>query len=278
MFQRIRKHLTPSTAIAFLALVFALTGGAFAASSNGGGGSSSHATLTASAAKAKAAPKGKAGPRGPAGAKGATGAAGPAGPAGSQGPAGAAGAAGGKGESGATGTGVEGKEGKEGAPGKEGVKGKEGSPWTAGGVLPAGKTETGTFAAQGPENDEIYVPISFAIPIEGETITKAWIGPKAQGDNPPAFCAGGSVSAPAAEPGALCIYLNGATIYELQISTVLFGNAKAEGFEELKPDGELVSPLGGPGGIIVVAVKSGIGKGPASAVVSGSFAVTAPTA
>ena len=37
MFSAIRKHLIPRTFMAFVALVFAMTGGAFAASSNGGG-------------------------------------------------------------------------------------------------------------------------------------------------------------------------------------------------------------------------------------------------
>jgi hypothetical protein len=270
MFQRIRKHLTPSTAIAFLALVFALTGGAFAASSNNSGsGSKAAASVSpvASAAKAKAAPKGKAGPKGPAGPKGATGATGAAGPAGPQGPAGAAGAAGAKGENGAAGTGVEGKEGKEGTSGKEGAKGKEGSPWTAGGVLPAGKTETGTFAAQG---SEIYIPIPFTIPVEGSaSITKAFIGPLTQSEPIPAFCAGGSVSEPTAEPGALCIYTNEAT-NSGEIETVLFGNAKGN-IEALKPGGELTYPMGGPGGFMIVVMKH-------AEAVSGSYAVTAPTA
>jgi hypothetical protein len=102
-FGRIKKHFTPSTFIALLALVFALTGGAFAAT---GGGRASHATLTAAAAKSKgkagargargpagpAGKEGKTGPQGPAGAKGETGPAGPAGPTGAastaQGPAG----------------------------------------------------------------------------------------------------------------------------------------------------------------------------------------------
>jgi len=35
MFQRVGKHLTPWTVIAFMALVFALTGGAFAANNGG---------------------------------------------------------------------------------------------------------------------------------------------------------------------------------------------------------------------------------------------------
>jgi hypothetical protein len=35
MFQRVGKHLTPSTVIAIIALVFALSGGAFAANNGG---------------------------------------------------------------------------------------------------------------------------------------------------------------------------------------------------------------------------------------------------
>jgi hypothetical protein len=134
MFQRARKHINPSTAIAIVALVFAATGGAFAAT---GGGSSGgpHATLTATAAKAKAKTKTKAGPRGPAGPKGATGAAGVAGPAGPAGPAGA------KGENGANGA-----AGSAGGPGKEGNKGEPGTPGTPGtpGNSPAGHEFTGS--------------------------------------------------------------------------------------------------------------------------------------
>jgi hypothetical protein len=98
MLSALRKHLNPATAIAFLALILALTGGAFAAT---GGGN--HPTLTASAAKAKKGPRGPQGPAGPAGktgATGATGAAGATGPAGAKGETGAAGAAGATGASG----------------------------------------------------------------------------------------------------------------------------------------------------------------------------------
>jgi Collagen triple helix repeat (20 copies) len=104
-FARVKKHLTPSTFIALVALVFALTGGAFAAT---GGGRASHATLTASAAKSK----GARGPRGPAG---------PAGKEGKEGKPGATGAT-----------------GKEGAPGKEGPAGPTGAASTAPG--PAGES------------------------------------------------------------------------------------------------------------------------------------------
>ena len=91
MFSALRKQITPTTVVAFMALVFAITGGAFAASS-GGGDKGSNATASvvplAGAAKSKAKPKAKAGPRGPAGPagkNGANGAAGPQGPGGRQG-------------------------------------------------------------------------------------------------------------------------------------------------------------------------------------------------
>jgi hypothetical protein len=102
MFSAVRKrlHITPATAIAFLALIFAISGISYAAT---GAGKGSNKT-TAQTAKSKRGPRGPQGPAGPAGkegkegkagATGATGPAGPAGPAGSNasevGPAGPAG-------------------------------------------------------------------------------------------------------------------------------------------------------------------------------------------
>ncbi len=187
MFQAIRRSLTPATGLAFVALVFAVTGGAFAASGGSGGGSgaargagSSHVTLRAVIAKKKAkAPTGKPGPRGPAGPAGATG---PVGPAGATGPAGPAGVGS---------PGPEGHEGKAGEPGKAGEsvtlgtakKGKGAGECEAGGTtvsaggkseavcsgkngtsgftktLPAGETETGTWSF-GPV-EEATVPATF---------------------------------------------------------------------------------------------------------------------
>jgi hypothetical protein len=276
MFQRIRKHLTPSTAIAFLALVFALTGGAFAASSHSGGSSGgSHATLTASASKAKA--KAKAGPRGPAGAKGATGAAGPAGPAGPQGPAAAAG---GKGE-----TGTAGANGTDGADGTDGTSGTSATTETftgskhncpLGGVvvksaspeaavcngktgytefLPAGKTETGTWAAgEGPAHID-YVPLSFAIPIEGAGAITEKHFVKWE-ETVPGKCEG-NVHEPAAAPGVLCVYAQENLLHVAEPPTILNSNG-GEG------------ALGGPGAILAIQLENSEGTG------LGSYAVTAP--
>ncbi len=190
MLSALRKHITPATALAFVALVFAITGGAFAAT---GGGSPSHATLTASAAKSKA--KSKTGPRGPAGPKGATGATGPAGPAGAAGATGPGGAQGPQGPAGTNGS--NGENGKEGAPGV-GVTNKElksgnatckegGAEFTVGATkthacngekgpegniqatLPSGKTETGVWSAgptRAPGGAVTNSPIaSFSIPL-----------------------------------------------------------------------------------------------------------------
>jgi hypothetical protein len=207
MFQRLRKHLTPSTAIAFIALVFALTGGAFAASSNGGGsGAKATASVSragsniATTAKKKPAPKGKAGPRGPAGKTGATGATGATGPAGATGPGGPAGPAGATGPAGGTGpTGATGAAGAKGAPGTNGTTG-----FTK--TLPSGETETGTWAgykaANNAPNELAIDAISFPIPLSvaPKAVTKIKIG------EPVVLPCKGSAEKPEAEPGNLCVF------------------------------------------------------------------------
>ena len=186
MFRVLRRNLTPGTVIAFVALVFALTGGAFAATGGDGG---SHAVVSATVVKKKH----KAPPRGPAGPKGATGAAGPAGAAGAPGAQGPAGA---KGETGAAGTnGTDGTNGTAGANGKSvtstalsagnhtghcpeggsqftvgatesyacnGEKGAEGNIKAS---LSPGETETGTIFFSFSEGGEQHAAISFPIPL-----------------------------------------------------------------------------------------------------------------
>ena len=173
--------------------------------------------------------------------------AGKPGPAGAPGPAGPAGAAGAKGENGSNGT--NGKDGTDGTDGTDGENGKSvesipvatgesgcggnggtvleveesgepqeicnGSPWTVGGTLPKGKTETGTWSVgtETAENPKSLAPVSFAIPLASTTgmtvhfindageeeVNSEAIGPK------PAACAGDAVS-PTALPGNLCVY------------------------------------------------------------------------
>jgi hypothetical protein len=283
MFSAIRKQITPATVLAFVALVFAVTGGAFAAGSHGGGsgpraiastGRAASGVPLASVAKSKAKGKAKAPARGPAGPKGATGAAGPAGATGATGATGPAGAAGGKGETGATGpAGPAGPEGKE---GKEGPKGTTGYTKT----LPAGETETGqwflsTTAAGGPEI-VAATAISFPIPLLERPATdqtgKAalYIGPE-EGESElheskiikeHEGCAG-TAAAPVAEPGHLCLFaVEAENLYADVSAAVAVFDASSAGIET-----ETFGKTGA--GIRVVSAAAG----PVS--IRGSWAVTA---
>jgi hypothetical protein len=230
---RRRLHLSPATVIAGLALVFAMTGGAYAAKKYL---ITSTKQISPSVLKAL---QGKAGAVGAPGAAGAQGPAGPAGPAGS------------KGE---TGSGKEGKQGEPGKAGKDGVTGKsveataiapgdpgcegrggveyaiegsteskevctgkEGSPWAVG-ALPPGATETGAWSFTASEassvaphaaigngaNHTVLVPISFSVPLAvpiTESTKIHFVGELGDGVN----CKG-TVKEPKALPGQLCIY------------------------------------------------------------------------
>ena len=230
MFQTLRTKFGIPGVISVIALVFAMAGGAFAANNLAGSGDSG---ATASA-KAKQGPRGKTGktgpqgPAGPAGAPGAKGDTGAAGANGTNGAPGAAGAAGASVTSTAVPTGVAtcggrgGSEfkagaavttacnGKEGVAGADGPAGPEGSPWTAGGTLPAGSTETGVFTA-GPVavGAAARAPISFSIPLASDVT--AYVlplpesAPEAEEEAAEDACPG-STEEPIASPGFLCVY------------------------------------------------------------------------
>jgi hypothetical protein len=192
MFTTARKHLTYANVAMTLALVFAMTGGAYAAN---------HFLITSTkqispkvlkALKGANGKNGAAGPAGPAGA-------GTPGPAGPQGPAGPAG-----------GAGPAGTPGKDGAPGKDG---KEGSPWTAGGTLPSGKSETGQWAVAQVINGEpfefmqlgISFPIRLANPLASSQVHFIGLEEQQKGTLP-AGCEG-SFEEPKAEAGNLCVFV-----------------------------------------------------------------------
>jgi collagen triple helix repeat protein len=234
MLSRLREHLgSAGLIVAIVALVAALGGGAVAATGGSGEG------------KATASAKGKPGPRGKTGKTGPAGPAGPVGAVGAAGPQGPAGAKGDKGETGANGISVASeefagtKDGK--CAGRGGSKfvaasgntyacnGKAGEPWTAGGTLPPEETETGAWSfgpieAPSPTfNEYTRIPLSFTIPLEAglsasqvhfinvageETlgITEDEITEQLEViEAPPTACLG-SVAAPSAEPGHLCVY------------------------------------------------------------------------
>jgi hypothetical protein len=171
---RVHQKLgTAGFVISIIALVAALGGGAYAAS----GGLSGKQKKEVEKIARKVA--GKPGP---------------------QGPAGTPGTAGPKGDAGAVG--AEGKQGPEGKPGADGEPGEEGSPWTLGGVLPKGATETGVWSASGLEGAEVLVPISFAIPLKaGLAGPKTHVVPAA-GEAP----CNGTAAEPKAPEGELCVY------------------------------------------------------------------------
>ncbi len=243
MFHRIREHLTPGTFIALLALVLAVSGGAFAATGHGGGSaamqraSSAPAASTAAASAAKVKLKVKPGPRGPAGAKGASGAAGATGAAGPVGLTGPAGAQGPKGETGAAGAnGTNGKDGESvvstalglGEDGcieggskftvgdKEttvcnGEKGEGGGGGGGGGypaTLPAGNTETGSFTASFEKSGATFTALSFpvSLPLELTSENVHYVTVAEQSNHTaPAACVG-DAEKPTAVKGNLCVY------------------------------------------------------------------------
>lgn len=184
MLNIVRRNLNLPTAVAVVALVFAMTGGAFAAKDQ----------LTSSKQTAKhKKKKGKRGPRGPRGRAGAPGLQGP--------------------------PGLQGVPGPKGDRGPQGPKGDTGSPWTAGGFLPSGKSLGGTWVAGvGPEilpgKGAAAASISFGLALNGlpEVVI---IKEGEEGIENPAKCPG-SVAVPLAAPGKLCLYTAQESGLELQ--------------------------------------------------------------
>jgi hypothetical protein len=227
MLSSLRTRFGIPGVISVIALVFAMFGGAYAASNNSGGGKATASAKGPRGPRGKTGPAGPAGPQGPAGAKGDTGAAGSNGKDGTNGTNGAAGTSvtveefagekeghcetngGSKFTVGASKSfACNGKKGNNGAPG---APGPAGDPWTAGGTLPVGSTETGAWSVpapvtgteESPGSAQSRVPISFPIPLANELnfahteyVKKGAIG---------ANCTG-TAENPTAPSGFLCVY------------------------------------------------------------------------
>lgn len=234
MFSKLHDRVgTAGLIVAIVALVVALSGTAIAAS---GALTGKQKKEVEKIAKKYAGKRGRKGPKGPAGATGPGGPAGPAGGAGQAGAKGDTGAAGNNGGPGANGksvavteipTEVEACEGRggaevaqEGAAGVEVCAGEEGSPWTAGGVLPSGKTETGTWSFATLENETALASISFPIPltsapepvyVEGAEATCNALTEPEKGEclaEVTQKCPGVTSGNPQAKAGVLCLYVN----------------------------------------------------------------------
>ena len=151
-------------------------------------------------------------------------------------------------------TGVKGETGLKGDKGDKGEKGETGAPGGFIGVLPSGKTMRGTLAAQGPAG-QYRTSVSFLLnlPAPPEQINYV-----KEGEAVPAGCAGGTVAAPAANPGNLCIF-----------EGVQSGNSANRG--EVNPINDEAPDLSAP--VYGFGVYSSCESG--SCVVEGTWAVTA---
>jgi hypothetical protein len=208
---------------------------------------------------------------------------GPLGPAGAAGPKGDPGAAG---ANGASGTGVTTKSfsGAKGLCDEGGVEvisasptvnvcngpeGEPGEPWTAGGTLPPGRTETGAFVLTGSRFSYITTAISFPIPLPASIpLSNAiFIAPN-DPVSPDSNCENtehgdpASWKNPEAKPGYLCVF-------EGFTSGV---DTNGAGFEFLAPSG--ASSVGAdPVGATLAQPTT-----QAEAFAEGTWAVTAPAA
>jgi hypothetical protein len=191
MFQSVNRRVSATGVLVVIALVFALTGGAYAAKKY-------LITSTAQISpKVLKAIKGK---------NGANGVAGLAGQAGAQGPAGAKGDTGGAGAEGKVGP--EGKIGPEGKEGPEGKVGPEGKPGPFTETLPTGGVLTGTWIVTTGASKEGSTTISFPFQLKAR-LDEAHVNyvtiADLEKEEIPQGC-GGTAEAPVAEAGFLCVF------------------------------------------------------------------------
>jgi hypothetical protein len=235
MFSAIRSriHTSPATVIASLALVFAMTGGAYAA---GRYVITSTKQISPKVLKSLKGNAGKAGANGANGAPGATGPQGSPGPAGPQGPAGAAGGSGTNGAS-VTATSVPVGSAKcEEKGGAEFKAGTAAATFACNGesgftkTLPTGSTEMGAWTVSPSAAGIALAAISFSIPLSG-ALDAAHVH-YIEGDASTAACPG-TVEAPAAAAGNLCVYAG-----------QILSNVTFEGIHNLGPFGNGASVSG----------------------------------
>jgi hypothetical protein len=202
MFSTIRKRVTYANVAMTLALVFAMSGGAYAAK---------HYLITSTkqiSPKVLTALKGKNGTNGTNGTNGANGKDGAQGAAGAQGPAGEKGSAG--------------EQGPQGTAGPKGTTGPEGVCSTSSCHLPTGVTETGewtisqfvnTGATEGGE-EIAKASISFTVPLASNLVAgKVHLIKLGEGEGEPTPAAAitskeceGTYKAPKAASGNLCVF------------------------------------------------------------------------
>lgn len=264
MFSAIRRRVSYVNVAVTVALVFAMTGGAYAAR---------HYVITSTKQISPSVLKKLVGKTG---AKGATG---PQGAAGTNGTNGTAGSNGTNGTNGASVTSSAETKGANCAEGgskftsASGVtyacNGKEGSPWTVGGKLPEGQSERGAWAVTGTATEvgeTLSAPISFTIPLEtgpsahfiNEAGEELFLNSKFEVEERTSTVCKGTDEEPTAEPGNLCAYAH-----------QQFNSKLAQGF------GFLNVEAGGIGAGKVGTVLSFEAEEAGKVVADGTWAVTA---
>lgn len=233
MLSKLRKRFTYANVALTAALVFAMSGGAYAA------GKYLITSTKQISPKVLKHLVGKTGAKGATGVAGAPGSQGPAGPAGPTGPIGPQGVPGPKGENGGEGppgTSVTSKIVAEGnshcAAGGSEFKvaatttyACNGSPWTVGGTLPSGQSEYGVwttdFEAQGTASTNSF-SISFTIPLSAAPeanyigTNEEYAGEKNEAASIKEGKCSGTIGEPKAAPGNLCVF----SVQPLRFKTV----------------------------------------------------------
>ncbi|HWG07456.1 MAG TPA: hypothetical protein VN672_00455 [Solirubrobacteraceae bacterium] len=150
--------------------------------------------------------------------------------------------------------GVSGKNGANGSNGLNGTNGKEGPPGPLLETLPSGRTEKGvwSFILSG-KSGTVAAPISFPIPLAAAPTAHYIVA----GTTPPAGCSG-SVVAPAAAPGNLCVFETFKAINLVHLD-----------FFDPETFTETPTASGKTGALVVFSATEGTQQG------TGTFAVTA---
>jgi hypothetical protein len=220
MLTRLRKHFSYANVALTVALVFAMSGGAYAA------GKYLITSTKQISPKVLKQLVGKAGASGATGAPGAQGPAGPTGPAGTPGAQGVPGVKGENGTEGKPGTSVTSKTLAEGnskcsAGGTEFKAGTtasyacNGSPWVAGGTLPSGKSEYGMWSAEyvaQSVGSGGWFSLGFTIPLSAAPeahyigTNEEYAGEKNEAAAINEKKCSGNLVKPEAAPGNLCLF------------------------------------------------------------------------
>jgi hypothetical protein len=155
--------------------------------------------------------------------------------------------------------GANGKNGTNGTNGTNGANGAAGAPGGFFGVLPSGKTMSGTYAAQGAAGEQYRTSVSFllSLPVAPNASQIHYIK---VGEAVPTGCSG-TAAAPAASPGNLCIFEGVASA----------GNDANRG--EVNPINDEAPNFSMP--VFGFGVYGTCNSG--SCVIEGTWAVTAPT-